>query len=107
MDGHNHQVFNHLFSIYRATRTSSNLSSTSRSQTDFTSSLRRYLVVSCWNIFRLEVSMSNTLGVEKFKGRGHIRDYISRFLLGEIFPLLNMVQQLATRYLLKDEVKSV
>ena len=47
---------------------------------------RKTIIVDTENIFGLEVSMSNTLGVEKFKGRGHIRDYISRFLLGEIFP---------------------
>ena len=53
---------------------------------------RKTIIVDTENIFGLEVSMSNTLGVEKFKGRGHISDYISRFLLGEIFPEKNEIK---------------
>lgn len=65
------------------------------------------IIVDTENIFWLEVAMCNTLGVKKLQGRGHISDYISCLLLSEKFPPLDVVQKLATRNLLKDEVKSV
>ena len=65
------------------------------------------IIVDTKNVFRLEVTMGDTLGVKKFQGRSHISYYISCLLLGEKFSPLYMIQKLATRNLFKDEVKSV
>ena len=58
------------------------------------------------DILGLEVSVSDTLGVEKLQGRGHVSDDVGRLLLSEIFPGLDVIEELASRNLLEYQVKS-
>ena len=77
------------------------------------------------NVLRLEVSVGDPLGVEEGEGGGDVPDDAGGLLLGEVFPGhgdghepglhmhlhhppgLDVVQQLAARHLLEDEVEPV
>jgi len=50
-----------------------------------------FVLVDTEDILRLEISVSNSLGVKKLQCSGNILDNSRGLLLGEIFPLLNMV----------------
>lgn len=58
------------------------------------------------DILWLEVPVSNTLGVEELQGRRHVSDDVGRLLLSEIFPGLDVIEELASRNLLEYQVKS-
>ena len=59
------------------------------------------------NVLGLQVPVSDTLGVEELQGGGHVSDDVGGLLLSEIFPGLNVVEELASRDLLEYQVKSL
>ena len=51
--------------------------------------------------------MGDSFGVEKLESRGNIGDDGSSLLLGETFPLLNVIQKLTSGNFLKDQIEFV
>ena len=58
------------------------------------------------NVLGLQVPVSDTLGVEELQGGGHVSYNVGRLPLSEIFPGLNVVEELSSRNLLEYQVKS-